>query len=96
MPEQNERLSLDAPAPAAEQMLTEDAVAAILDVSTSWLAKARMRGEGPPYIKVGRSVRYFPLDPWLAAQRRWSTKSGNSTDEPNNGPSQYITVHENE
>jgi hypothetical protein len=55
-------------------MLTEDAVAAILDVSPSWLAKARMRGEGPPFIKVGRSVRYFPLSAWLAARRRPSMK----------------------
>jgi hypothetical protein len=55
-------------------MLTEDVVATILDVSPSWLAKARMRGEGPPFIKFGRNVRYFPLGPWLAARRRPSTK----------------------
>jgi len=29
-----------------------------LKVSLSWLAKARMRGDGPPYICVGRSIRY--------------------------------------
>lgn len=74
MSEENKRLSSEAPAPATVQMLTEDTVAAILDVSTSWLAKARMRGEGPPFIKAGRSVRYFPLDAWLAAQRRSSPK----------------------
>ena len=27
-------------------------------VSLSWLAKARMRGDGPPFIKIGRAVRY--------------------------------------
>jgi hypothetical protein len=30
----------------------------ILQVSTSWLAKARMRGDGPPFSKFGRMVRY--------------------------------------
>jgi hypothetical protein len=74
MPEEARPLSSDAPTLSAEQMLTEDVVAAILDASTSWLAKARMRGEGPPFIKVGRSVRYFPLGPWLATQRRSSAK----------------------
>lgn len=68
------KASLSAPTLPAEQMLTEDAVATALTVSTSWLAKARMRGEGPPFIKVGRSVRYFPLGPWLEAQRRSARK----------------------
>jgi hypothetical protein len=26
--------------------------------SRRWLAKARMRGDGPPYAKIGRSIRY--------------------------------------
>jgi predicted DNA-binding transcriptional regulator AlpA len=54
----------------ADEMLTEDEVAAILKVSRSWLAKRRMRRQGPPFIKLGRSVRYFPLGPWIDAQRR--------------------------
>ena len=74
MPEDTKHSSSAAPAPTADQMMTEDVVSAILNVSTSWLAKARMRGEGPPFIKVGRLVRYFPLGPWLAGQRRSSTK----------------------
>jgi hypothetical protein len=32
--------------------------AAYLKVSTSWLAKRRMAGDGPPYSKFGRLVRY--------------------------------------
>jgi hypothetical protein len=51
-------------------LLTAEETAKLLKVSLSWLAKARMRGEGPPFINVGRSVRYFPLAPWLATQRR--------------------------
>jgi hypothetical protein len=35
--------------------------AKILKVSESWLAKARMRGEGPPFIRIGRSVRYTTM-----------------------------------
>jgi predicted DNA-binding transcriptional regulator AlpA len=33
-------------------------VAKILNVSTSWLAKERMSGTGPRFVKIGRSVRY--------------------------------------
>ena len=35
--------------------------AKILKISISWLAKARKRGDGPPFINAGRSIRYFPL-----------------------------------
>lgn len=39
------------------------------------LARLRVRGDGPPFIKVGRSVRYDPrdVDEWLAKQKRTST-----------------------
>jgi predicted DNA-binding transcriptional regulator AlpA len=33
-------------------------VARILQVSISWLAKTRLSGTGPTYVKIGRSVRY--------------------------------------
>ena len=41
-----------------ERLLTPREAADFLRVSTSWLAKARMRGDGPPYAKLGRSIRY--------------------------------------
>ena len=41
-----------------ERLLTPREAAAFLRVSDFWLAKARMRGDGPPYVKIGRSVRY--------------------------------------
>ncbi len=46
-----------------------------LKLSLSWLAKARMRGDGPPYIKVGRSVRYSEpgLLQWMKGRMRMST-----------------------
>ena len=46
-----------------------------LKVSTSWLAKARMRGDGPPFIKVGRAIRYAEatLVQWTKGRQRLST-----------------------
>jgi hypothetical protein len=53
-------------------ILTPKETAAKLKVSLSWLAKARMRGDGPPYVPVGRSIRYPETDliPWMRSQRR--------------------------
>jgi predicted DNA-binding transcriptional regulator AlpA len=45
-------------AAASFVLLTPKETANRLKVSLSWLAKARMRGDGPPYIRVGRSIRY--------------------------------------
>jgi len=33
-------------------------VAKVLGVSLSWLAKSRMTGTGPRFVKIGRAVRY--------------------------------------
>jgi len=43
--------------------------------SISYLAKARMSGNGPPFIKRGRSVLYAEpvLLQWLKSQTRMST-----------------------
>jgi hypothetical protein len=48
-------------APTAEGMLTPKEFARAQKVSLSWLAKARKRGDGPPFVRFGRSVRYFPM-----------------------------------
>ncbi len=50
-------------------------VAAVLNVSISWLAKARMRGDGPAFIKIGRCIRYsdLALQQWMKARQRLST-----------------------
>ena len=42
----------------SDVLLEPNEAAAFLKVSLSWLAKARMRGDGPAYVKVGRSIRY--------------------------------------
>lgn len=51
-------------------LVTEDTAAELLLVKVWALQKWRQRGEGPPYIKVGRLVRYSrrALARWLEAQ----------------------------
>ena len=58
-----------------EPLLTARDAASFLRLSPSWLAKARMRGDGPPYVKLGRSVRYREgaLVQWLKSRARLST-----------------------
>jgi hypothetical protein len=41
-----------------DALYTEAETAQILRVSKSFLAKARLTGDGPRYIKIGRAVRY--------------------------------------
>jgi len=40
------------------RLLCEKEVAPILRVSVSWLQKARVRGTGPSFVKIGRKVFY--------------------------------------
>jgi predicted DNA-binding transcriptional regulator AlpA len=56
-------------------LLTTKEAGRFLKVSLSWLAKARMRGDGPPYICVGRSIRYAEtaLAQWMKSRQRLST-----------------------
>ena len=56
-------------------LLTPKETAGRLKVSTSWLAKARMRGDGPPYIRIGRSIRYSEAAvlQWMKSRQRLST-----------------------
>jgi predicted DNA-binding transcriptional regulator AlpA len=45
-----------------------------LNVSTSWLAKRRQDGDGPPFVKFGRAVRYLrsSLQQWVKVHQRMS------------------------
>jgi hypothetical protein len=63
------------PAPVLTTLLTPREAGRVLKVSLSWLAKARMRGDGPPYIRVGRSIRYSEaaLLQWMKSRQRLST-----------------------
>ena len=78
--------TLDAKSPsqkpwtAIAALRTPKEAAQFLKLSTSWLAKARMRGDGPPYIKFGRAIRYSEADllQWISSQRRSRRSKGNA------------------
>jgi predicted DNA-binding transcriptional regulator AlpA len=57
------------------ELLTPKEAAAFIKMSESFLAKARMRGDGPRYRKLSRSVRYDKADLllWLKASAKTST-----------------------
>jgi excisionase family DNA binding protein len=59
----------------ASLVFTPEEIADRLKVSLSWLAKARMNGDGPPFIKVGRAIRYSEaaLQQWMKSRQRLST-----------------------
>ena len=56
-------------------LLTAKEASRLLKLSVSWLAKARMRGDGPPYLRLGRAVRYSEggLLQWMKSRTRMST-----------------------
>lgn len=56
-------------------MLRAGEAAERLHLSESKLAKMRMTGAGPAFLKLGRKVLYTPddLDAWLASRRRTGT-----------------------
>ena len=60
---------------SSDRLLTSRETAERLQVSLSFLAKARMQGTGPRYRKLGRSVRYSEadLDAFLRSRGRSST-----------------------
>ena len=50
-------------------------VAKVLGVSSSWLAKSRLNGTGPRFIKIGRAVRYSlsTVREYIRSRQRIST-----------------------
>jgi predicted DNA-binding transcriptional regulator AlpA len=62
-------------APGIMTLLTPREAAHVLKVSVSWLAKARMSGDGPAFIKIGRSIRYSELAllQWMKSHQHLST-----------------------
>jgi hypothetical protein len=66
------------PLDSNERLLSPKDAANFLRVSMSWLAKARMRGDGPPFVKLGRSIRYLEgtLVRWIKARQQLSTSEG--------------------
>lgn len=64
-----------------QRALSEKQAANYIGMSRSYLAQARMEGArknrtpAPPFIKIGKSVRYLreDLDQWLDAQYKRTT-----------------------
>lgn len=61
-------------------VLTEKDAAAYLGVSPSYLTQSRLRRrrtDGPPFVKIGRAVRYVreDLEAFVAARRRTASAS---------------------
>jgi predicted DNA-binding transcriptional regulator AlpA len=69
--EDNGAIAEKSPTPTIN-LLTPKEAAKVFKVSLSWLAKARMRGDGPPYVKFGKSIRYgeAALLAWLKSHQR--------------------------
>ena len=70
-------------ATSAPRLLRVQGAADYLGLATSTLAKMRLRGDGPPYAKVGRRIVVYELadlDAWLAGRKR------RSTSEPDGAP----------
>ena len=61
--------------PFDSELLTPKQAARFINMSESFLAKARMNGDGPRYLKLGRAVRYRKSDlvAWLKMSAKTST-----------------------
>jgi len=51
-------------------LFSDKILAPRLDVSTATLRRWRSRDQGPPYVRVGRAIRYVPeaVAQWLASR----------------------------
>lgn len=63
--------------------ITTKEAALICGLAPGTLAKWRVAGRGPRFIKVGKAVRYCPedIERWLDASRRSSTRDANQRTE---------------
>jgi excisionase family DNA binding protein len=57
------------------ELLTVAEASAVLRMSKSFLNKRRLDGTGPPFVKMGRTVRYprGDLEAWAIANKRRHT-----------------------
>lgn len=58
-----------------DRLISAEDAANFLNISPSTLAKMRLSGKSPRYVKLGRRVAYRPsdLEAWVAAQTFHST-----------------------
>jgi predicted DNA-binding transcriptional regulator AlpA len=62
---------------AIEQLLDDHELESITGRARSTWQKARLTGDGPPFIRLGRLVRYrrSDVEKWLAAHARYRSTS---------------------
>lgn len=60
---------------AGRRFVRTSALPARFGLSASFFNNARVKGDGPPFVKVGAAVLYDldEVEAWLAARRRQST-----------------------
>ena len=65
------------------RLLNQKEVSVIIRKSEAWLERQRWLGEGIPYLKIGRSVRYQEDDilSFLEEQPKIKTYPGGNNDE---------------
>ncbi len=58
-----------------KRFVSDKEAAAVFGLSRSWFQRARWRGDGPPFIKIGAAVRYDldTLQGWFASRSATST-----------------------
>jgi excisionase family DNA binding protein len=63
------------PASSDDPLMTVKETAAYLRVSKSFLDKARLYGEGPPFTRLGRKIlyRHSAVEAWLVKRQFAST-----------------------
>jgi hypothetical protein len=63
--------------------MTERQASDYLSINIRTLQNWRLRGSGPAFLKLGRSVRYDRaiLDAWMVARVRSNTTKGNNTNQ---------------
>ena len=77
-PDRGENDASDGSACRLEALLTEKDVAAMLSLEPATLRNWRVKGEGPPFVRLSRrAIRYSRADvsEWLASRTRRSTSA---------------------
>ena len=68
------------PVNSREPLFRPDEAGEYVGFTSGWLAKLRIYGGGPKFIKLGRKIRYArsDLDAWIASGRSASTSEHKS------------------
>jgi hypothetical protein len=58
-----------------DPLLPPEVVAELTGLTENYLAKRRMAGDGAPYVKIGKTIRYrrSAVEAWLSQLERRST-----------------------